>query len=306
MLPFAPSAGVLDVSVVRGLRCPHDATPDLLLEIPHGATRTADYVALEARLTSPLPPALVAFFNVNTDAGAPELAEAVARRFVEAEPTRAAAVLRCRVPRTFIDCNRVIDAAPEAFKEGRVTPGLMPWITTPEDRALLRGLYDSYVASVEAAVEAVRARGGAMVMVHTYAPRSVDVDVDADIVTKLRAAYEPDVWPTWPERPMVDVISRTTDGVSHAPAAVVARLAEQLAAVGITPADSHTYPMHPSTMAWRFASSWTGRTLCLEFRRDLLADPFEPFAEMRIGAAKVSALADPVAAALRAWWHPDA
>ena len=33
----------------------------------------------------------------------------------------------------------------EEFKAGKVTPGLMPWITAPQDRALLRGGYDAYV-----------------------------------------------------------------------------------------------------------------------------------------------------------------
>jgi hypothetical protein len=45
-----------------------------------------------------------------------------------------------------------------------------------------------------------------------------------------------------------------------------------------------------------------GRALCVEVRRDLLADPFEPFAEMRIGNAAVERLAGPFARALRRWW----
>ena len=45
-----------------------------------------------------------------------------------------------------------------------------------------------------------------------------------------------------------------------------------------------------------------GRTLCLEVRRDLLADPFEPFAEMHIGPTLVGRLAGPIAAALARWW----
>ena len=158
MIPFLPHPGVVDAIIVRGSQTPAHATPDLLIEIPHGATRTADFTALEAQLRSPLPGALVDFFHVNTDAGAPELAEAVARRFVTVDPQRTVAILRCRVPRTFIDCNRAIDADPEDFRAGKVTPGLMPWITAPEDRALLRGLYDLYVGAVRAAADAVRSR----------------------------------------------------------------------------------------------------------------------------------------------------
>lgn len=293
--------GVLDVDPVRGARASAGAAPDLVIEIPHGATRTADFTSLAAQLRSPLPEALVDFFHVNTDAGAPELARAVAERFVAAEPARSVVILRCRVPRTLIDCNRRIDASPADFKEGKVTPGLMPWVTHPDDRALLRARYDAYVGAVRRAV-AASLPAGAVLMLHTYAPRTVDVEVDADIVTNLRRAYQPEVEPTWPLRPEVDVIGRGLDGASYAPAPVVDALRTAMAAVDLTVADGETYPMHPSTMAWEHASAWPGRTLCVEVRRDLVADPFEPFAEMTIGAAKVARLAGPMAEALRAWW----
>ena len=68
------------VLVLRGVRARHDGAADLLVEIPHGATRTDDFRSLEKQLTSPLPDSLVDFFHVNTDAGAPELGEAAARR----------------------------------------------------------------------------------------------------------------------------------------------------------------------------------------------------------------------------------
>jgi hypothetical protein len=47
---------------------------------------------------------------------------------------------------------------------------------------------------------------------------------------------------------------------------------------------------------------WPGRVLCVEVRRDLLADPFRPFAEQHISPASVSRLAGPFADAARAWW----
>jgi predicted N-formylglutamate amidohydrolase len=292
---------VVDVEVLRGATAPADAAPDLLIEVPHGATRTVDFTRLEARLQSPLPDALVDFFHVNTDAGAPELALAVARRFVALEPARSAVILRCRVPRTFMDCNRRIDASPEDFKAGKVTPGLMPWITHADDRALLRGRYDAYLGAVRAAVAATMP-AGAMLLLHTYAPRTVDVDVDAHIVTNLRRAYEPEVEPTWPLRPEVDLIGRGLDGASYLPPAVVDALKLAMSAAGVSVADGETYPMHPSTLAWDHATAWPGRTLCMEVRRDLVADPFDPFAEMVIGEAKVARLAAPVAEALRRWW----
>ncbi len=301
MQPFATIPGVLDARVLRGPDAPPAGAPDLLIEVPHGATRTEDFTRLASRLTSPLPDALIEFFYVNTDVGAWELAEAVAARLTALAPARAVALLRCRIPRTFIDCNRRVDAAPEDFRAGRVTPGLMPWITTPEDRALLRALYDQYVSAVRAASDAL-APDAAVLLPHSYAPRSVDVDVDAHIVANLRRAYEPAVEPTWPLRPMVDVICRDADGVSHAPAGVLAALRANLAALDVPVAESETYPMHPSTLAWDHVQRRPGRALCVEVRRDLLADPFDPFAEMRIGDAKVARLADPVARALLAWW----
>jgi hypothetical protein len=294
-------SGVVDVSNYQGADAPADRAPDLLIEVPHGATRTADFRALEAQLTSVLPASLVDFFHVNTDVGAPELAEVVAAGFVAAHPTRAACVLRCLIPRTFIDTNRHIDAAPEDFAAGKVTPGLMPWITTAEDRALLRGLYQRYVDAVAGAAQALSAEG-AMLLLHSYAPRSVDVVVDADIVQNLRRAYQPEVEPTWPLRPPIDVIARGADGTSYAPPAVLEALEAELGALSIPVALSATYPLHPSTLAWAHVMARPGRVLCLEVRRDLLADPFEPFAQMHIGPQHVARLAGPLVAALRRWW----
>ncbi len=273
--------------------------PDLVIEIPHGATRSADYARLAAQLTSPLPAGLADFFHVNTDAGAPELGVAIAAALALHGITTA--VLRCQIPRTFIDCNRRMDASPADFRAGKVTPGLMPWITSPEDRALLRGLYDRYVALTRTAISGLSPRG-AILALHTYAPREVAVEVDADIVTNLRAAYAPATFPTWPLRPELDVISRGTDGTDHAPAEVVATLRAGLAATDLTLANSETYPLHPSTLAWDHVVAHPGRAICIEVRRDLLADPFEPFAQMAIGAAKVDRLVPAFVGALRRWF----
>jgi hypothetical protein len=295
-------AGVLDALFFHGERAAtSDKAPDLIIEVPHGATHTRDFRAFASLLTSTLPADLVDFFHVNTDAGAPELAEAIARELVRIQPARSLLVIRCRIPRTFIDCNRRIDAKPEEFREGKVTPGLMPWITTEADRLLLRGRYDDYVSRVHALAGSLRP-DGAMLLLHTYAPRSVDVEVDHDIVAKLRQAWLPQVETTWPLRPEVDVIARSTDGTSLAPADVVNALRAELGAIGIPIADSATYPLHPSTLAWGHVTSHPGRALCVEVRRDLLADPWEPFSEMHIGAEKVSMLATAFAAAIGRWW----
>lgn len=290
---------VLEVSTFRGAAAPSDGAPGVLIEIPHGATRTSDFERLAARLTSPLPKGLVDFFHVNTDVGAPELARAVAERFVAESPERVVTVLRSRIPRTFIDCNRRVDASAEAFREGRVTPGLMPWIVTDADRALLRGLYDTYVAAVDAVLTPAMPRA-ALLLLHSYAPREVGVEVDEHIVANLRAAYTPEVEPTWPLRPEVDVITRDLDGRDWSPVAAVNTLRAELAQIGVTVGAGATYPLHPSTLAHGHVLRWPGRALCVEVRRDLLAEPFEPFAEMHIGAAKLARLAGPFAAALGA------
>jgi N-formylglutamate amidohydrolase len=301
LVPLASIPELLDTSIVRGARARPDDPFDLLIEIPHGATATTDFTTLAAKLTSPLPDRLVDFFHVNTDAGAPELALAIAERLVAEAPARSVAVLRCRVPRTFIDCNRRIDAAPEDFKAGKVTPGLMPWITTAEDRALLRASYDRYVGAVREAASHL-GHDGAMLMLHTYAPRTVDVEVDLQIVESLHRAYQPDREPTWPLRPDIDVIGREVDGTNRAPPHVVEALRDELAGCGLALAESATYPLHPSTLAWDHVMARPGRALCVEVRRDLLADPFEPFVQMRIGAAKVNRLVTPFVRALRRWW----
>jgi predicted N-formylglutamate amidohydrolase len=295
-LPSVP--GIIDIDVFRGPTAMGNEI-DLVIEIPHGATRTEDYDRLAARLSSPLPDGLVDFFHVNTDAGAPELGVAIAQQFVAANPSRAAAVLRCRVPRTLIDCNRQIDASPEDFKAGKVSPGLMPWITSAEDRAMLRAAHEAYVSAVRTEVAKLTA-SGAMLLLHTYAPRTVDVEVDLDIVKNLRAAYQPAVEPTWPLRPEVDVIGKGTDGTDYAPPTVVHALRAALAP--LTVADGSTYPLHPSTQAWDHVMAHPGRALCIEVRRDLLADPFEPFVQMRIAPTKVDRLAGPIAAAMRHFW----
>ena len=120
---------------------------------------------------------------------------------MDEEPTRVATVLRCRIPRTFIDCNRRIDASPEDFKAGKVTPGLMLVDYDRRPLELLRAAYDRYVATVRAAVAQRLEASGALLMLHTYAPRTVDVEVDHDIGPNLRRAYQPEVEPTWPLRP---------------------------------------------------------------------------------------------------------
>ncbi len=148
MLASVPD--VVDVTLVRGARS--DGPVSLVLEVPHGATATADFTRVRERLVGDLPDGLADFFHVNTDVGAPEIAEAIAARFVAASPEASALVLRSRIPRTFIDCNRVLDLSAAEYKAGGVTPGLPPYVRHPDDVALCLEL-DRFPFAMVAAVE---------------------------------------------------------------------------------------------------------------------------------------------------------
>ena len=208
-------------------------------------------------------------------------------------------ILQSEIPRTFVDCNRVIDAPPEAFREGKVTPGVPPWIRHPDDLTLLRDLHGRYVRAATTAIDVVCGAGGRALLLHTYAPWSVDVEVDADIVANMHAAYADTS--KWPVRPEVDVIGRALDGTALVDPALLDALTTAYARIAVTVADGLTYPMHPSTHAFHHAARWPGRALCVEVRRDLLAEPFSPFAEMRIPVEKAQRMAGPIVEAMGAW-----
>jgi hypothetical protein len=299
-MAIASIPGVADVTWVRGARARADAPADLLLEVAHGATRAADFDALAAELRGPFPPDLRAFFFVNTDVGAPETALRTAERWVASAPAKTALVVRCRLPRTFVDCNRVIepDTAPQASAAGAMTPGLPPWVRDAADLALLRARYAAYRGLATAAVEDVCGRGGTALFVHSYAPRSVDVPVDERVVERLREAYRPENLARWPLRAEVDLIADDPDGRPLAAEALVARVRSALVRVGLGVARSQAYTLHPSTLAHRFASRFPERTLCLEVRRDLLVPVFAGFSEMTVDAAKVERVAGALAEAL--------
>ena len=93
-----------------------------------------------------------------------------------------------------------------------MTPGLPPWIHEPADRELLRLRYFAYRDVVTAAIEKVCGNGGLGLFVHTYAPRSIDVPIDENIVASLRGAWAPDRIGTWPLRAAVDLITHDPEG----------------------------------------------------------------------------------------------
>lgn len=278
-----------------------DARGWLLVEVPHGATRTADYNRVAARLKSPLPPDLIHFFYVNTDIGAPEAAS-----WLESElPRRGIGVVfvRCLFPRTFIDPNRVIptERSSGAVVDG-ITPGLAPYITHPDDVAYLTELHRQYHAVVDRAYEVVcDERSGLALALHSFAPRSVGIEtVDDRIVEALHAAYEPSVYATWPERPPIDLICSLPDGSFHAAPSLHDALVHEYERDGIAAKKNETYALHPSTMGYLYAQRYPSQVLCVELNRGLVASPFVPFGESPIDAAKVERMTAPIARVARA------
>jgi len=283
---------VLDVEILRGTAAAPDAIPDLLVEAPHGADRRADYDALRARLVGTLPEGLHAFFHFNTDVGAWAYGRATAARVIAANPARSAIILRCLLPRTFVDCNRPADYEGGDLGAGGLTAGIPVYMRDPADRALLLDLHTCYVRAVESAFALVCGKGGSALIPHTYGPRTVDIErVDDSIVTLLRASQEPDVVERWPLRAEVDLLTRDPDGLLLAPAGCEEALVAGFRDAGLAPQLNSTYCLQPPSLGHAFSARYPGRVLTLEVRRDLVAEQWSPFEEMHAEAAKVERVA---------------
>lgn len=291
MLPTA------HIQILRGPEAALDAPPTLLVEVPHGADRMAHYEAVASALNGSLPRDLHHFFCVNTDVGAWQLGVAVAEALVASNPTLVVQLIRCLVPRTFIDTNRVPDAGGDLTRGG-VTPGLQPYIHDPHDQALLRAMHADYTAQVEAAYEAVCGAGGLAFIPHTYGPVTMGIDrVDDDIVDKLHWALAPERADRWPVRAEVDLIHHDADGQSLAPHGMIESLVNALADVAQVE-ENGAYWLHPSTMGARWSTRYPAQVLTLEVRRDLLVAEWTPFAEMTVVPQKVARFAAPIAEVL--------
>jgi hypothetical protein len=271
----------------------------LLIEVPHGATQGDDYFRVAREMKSPLPAQLEHFFFVNTDEGAPEgaarLGEVLSRDGV------GVVVARCRLPRTFIDTNRVIDLAQQGKVVAGLTAGVASYITHPDDLAWLLARHGEYHALVKRAYELVCGeRQGLALQLHSYSPRSVGIEkVDENIVTALHAAYEPAVYATWPERPPVDLIAATADRSFEAAPKLTAALKAAYVEAGIAVGENQTYALHPSTMGMAYAQAWPGRVMCVELNRGLICSPFVPFAPSPVDAEKLARAVEPIARVVR-------
>ncbi|MGE0709054.1 MAG: hypothetical protein AB7N76_00170 [Planctomycetota bacterium] len=281
---------VLDVELLRGAEAAPDAVPDLLVEVPHGADRRADYDGLRARLVGDLPAGLADFFHMNTDVGAWAYGRATAQALLERDPRRSALVLRSLIPRTFIDCNRPADFGGDSdLSAGGVTAGIPAYVEDPRDLELLLELHRAYVTAAAAAYERVCGRGGLALVPHTYGPRTVGIEkVDRTIVEQLRWAHEPARYETWPLRAEVDLLTRDGEGRLLAPEGIEEALFESFAAQGFSPKANDTYFLHAATLGHGWSARYPGRLVCLEVRRDLLVPEWRPFEEMTATEAGVA------------------
>ncbi|MBL8955144.1 MAG: hypothetical protein JNK82_30485 [Myxococcaceae bacterium] len=289
--------GVAEVETIGGGGGP----PCLLVEVPHGADERAHYDALRARMVGGLPDELHVFFHVNTDIGAYQWGRRVAERIVAGHPSRSALIIRCLVPRTFIDTNRLETAADDLSKAG-LTAGVAPYVKDPRDLELLLALHRDYVKLIEEAYPLVCESGGFALSPHTYGPRTMGIEkIDENIVHALKQAHEPDAWAKWPVRPDVDLITKAPDGRRLAPAEVADAVLAGYRALGLDARDSASYTLHPSAQGSRWAAKYPDRFLCLEVRRDLLVEAYTPFEQMRVRPDAADKFAEPVAHAIDSW-----
>lgn len=299
--PRLPSATVLesipDIAHVERLGATRSA-PRLLIEVPHGADRRAHYELWKSRLVGPLPDDLHCFFHLNTDVGAWQYGRRVAERVVAARPDVAVLLIRCLVPRTFIDTNRVPDA-PDALATGGMTPAIPPYVTDDGDRRALMAAHRAYVELVASAYESVCSSGGFALSPHTYGPRTLAIaKIDHEIVDALKKAHEPAALEAAPLRPELDLITRKADGARVAPEGLVEALIAAYAAIGVTATESATYKMSEMTQSWRWQMAYPRQVLCLEVRRDLLVERWTPFEEQTVRLDAADRFAAPLADAI--------
>ena len=292
---------VAHVEVLSGAEADHDAPFDLLVEVPHGADERAHYDALFARMKSALPKDLQVFFHVNTDIGAWDYGRRVAELVIATAPRTRALLIRCLVPRTFVDSNRELVARDDLAKGG-LTGATPPYITHPDDHALLNGMHTEYVALIDAAYAAVCGGQGIALTPHTYGPYLLPIErIDEHIVEALRAAHAPAVVPTLKVRAEIDLLTDTKDGERLADPALTEAVAENLTAAHFEVARNASYCLLPGSQTHRQSVRYPGRVFCLEARRDLLVETYAPLDAMRLDPSKIERLAAPIATAIRAW-----
>ena len=162
---------------------------------------------------------------------------------------------------------------------------------------MLTAMHHIYHTVIGAAYATVCGKAnGLALQLHSFAPKSVDItETDRGIVEALHAAYRPEVYPNWPDRPSVDLICATQDGSFQSAPQLASALVDAYRAAGIEAKQNATYHLHPVTMGLVYAQAHPDQVICVELNRGEVADPFVPFGESPISAAKVERMVGPIA-----------
>ena len=289
--------GVCNTGVLAGPEADQVAPPDLLIELPHGATRSLHFESLRGVLQGDYASELIKFFYTNTDIGSPETGVAVARGLLAERPELKIRILRSLIPRTFIDCNRAGEAQDDASAD--VAGQLPAYVTDPVDAATLGAYYQNYVTQAERAYAEVCGAGGHALIVHTYAPRSVSLEkIDGDVVAQLEQAWKPKNRRKWPKRPDVDLITAPPGGSSLAPPELVRAVREGYAEIGIEVAENATYNQHPNTLGARWSAMYPQRVLCIELNRQRLIKKWLPLEPLEVTPGRVRKMSAPLITAM--------
>ena len=116
--------------------------------------------------------------------------------------------------------------------------------------------------------------------------------VGHDIVEKLHWAYSEEMYKTWPSRPEIDIIGKTKEEDWLCNEKRARSIKQSFKKRNFEVELSKTYPMHPSTTAFRHASKYPNQTLCLEIRRDILMRRFIPFQVLNANHEIISNIAE--------------
>jgi hypothetical protein len=284
---------VCNTGILAGKQAPPDGAVDLLIELPHGATKLLHYESVRGLLCDRYPDELTEFFHVNTDVGTPEAGVSIARALLKKRPEMRIRILRSLIPRTFIDCNR--EPLAKSDRGAGVTAQLPDYVRDERDIATLTAYHDAYVEQAEKAYAEVCGNGGLSLILHSYAPRSVAIShVDDSIVTQLRHAWSAGKAESWPRRPDVDVITTPPGGSSLAPDGFVAQLRLAYGEIDVEVEENHTYELHPGTLGHRWSARFPGQALCVELNRERLVEKWLPLQPLSVDAAAVAKMTAPL------------
>jgi hypothetical protein len=180
-----------------------------------------------------------------------------------------------------------------------VTPQLPHYVTDPADIATLNAYHQNYVAQAERAYAEVCGNGGYGLILHTYAPRSVQLErIDGDVVEQLTEAWLPKNRRKWTKRPDIDVITAPPEGESLAPRGLVDGLREHYASIHVEVGENQTYRLHPQTLGLHWSKLYANRVLCIEFNRQTLVKKWTPLEPLEVTPRRITKMAGPLVAAM--------